>query len=368
MVKVAIIGASLGGASLAYLLSKKAEVVVYELKPRSEVGKKLCSNICTEPVAELLYNWGFEPNDFIKSHYAKVKISTRNKSIEFPINEFELDRMKLFETLISAADKNGAKVHFSAKFIDFHKEDNKYDVYAEINGKKTVERFDFVVGADGAVSEFARKIGMWKNRKHFLYLQGKVERSAVRPEFVPDKNTQHVFVGSWFGYYSYVYPTEGLLSIGLGDEMGKEVRSLFNAYMDYLGVKEVKLQGALIPQPKVIGMKKNLFLIGDASCDTKFSLGGIIPAMMAAEAVKDIILYDNYSRYRALKRKVRIHEWATKVLKKLNEKDYEELFEIMNEEKYKELLANRDRFGKKDILTLMSPKLVWFSLKKILRN
>lgn len=369
MAKVVIIGASIGGAALAFLLSKKVEVSVHELKPRSEIGKKLCSNICTEPIAKMLYDWGFNPEEFIKTHFTKVKISTREKSVEFPINEFEIDRMKLVDTLISAAEKNGAKFHFSSKFVDFHKEGEKFNALFDHDGKRNSEIADSIVGADGAVSEFARKIGLWNKRKHFLYLQGKVERDRVRPEFVPDEHTQHVFVGSWFGYYSYVYPTEGILSLGLGDELGeKDIRSMFNVYLDYLGVKKVDLQGALIPIPQVVGMKKGLFLIGDAACDTKFSLGGIIPALMAAEAVRDIILHKKYARYKALKRKVKIHEMATRVLRKLNDKDYEELFEIMKKEKYQNLVANRDRFNKKDLMTLASPELALFSLKRLLRR
>lgn len=369
MTKVIILGASIAGSSLAFLLSRKVDVSMYELRPRAEVGKKLCSNICTEPVVEMLYSWGFTPEDFIKKQFSSVKISTRNSSIDFPINEFELNRIKLVDSLMHGAEENGAKLSFSSKFVDFHKEGEKFSVIIEKDGKTFSDTADIIVGADGAVSEFARKIGMWKGRTHFLYLQGMVDKKHINPKFAPGENTQHVFVGQGFGYYSYVYPTgENMFSVGLGDNISNDIKSMFEEYKEYLGVKNVDLQGALVPQAKVIGIKKNLFLVGDAACETKFSLGGIVPSMMAAEAVTGIVLKKDYSKYHALKRRTRIHSIATRVLRKLTEKDYEELFEIMKDQKFKDLVAARDRFGKKEILTLMSPRLVWFSLKAFLRR
>ena len=369
MTKVIILGASIAGSSLAFLLSRKVDVSMYELRSRAEVGKKLCSNICTEPVVEMLYSWGFTPEDFIKKQYTSVKISTHNRSLELPINEFELDRVKLVDSLMHESEKNGAKLNFSSKFLDFHKEGDKFSVTLEKDGTKFSDTADIIVGADGATSEFARQIGMWKDRKHFLYLQGKIDKKNIRKEFAPDEHKQQVFVGEGFGYYSYVYPTgENLFSVGLGDNMGKDVRGMFDNYVNYLGVKDIKIQGALIPQAKAIGMRKNLFVVGDAACETKFSLGGIVPSMTTAEAVTDIILRKNYSKYRALKRRTIIHALATRVLRKLTEKDYEELFGIMENQKFKNLIAARDRFGRKEILTLMSPRLAWFSLKALLRK
>jgi len=369
MTKVIILGASVAGSSLAYLLSRKVDVTMYELKPKMEVGKKLCSNICTEPFVEMIYSWGFTPDDFIKKQYTNVKISTRNKSIDFSINEFEINRIKLVDTLMHEAEKNGAKLHFSSKFVDFHREGTKFSVSIEKEGKIISDTADYIIGADGAVSEFARRIGMWKGRKHFLYLQGMVDKKHLHPSFAPGENTQHVFVGTGFGYYSYVYPTgENLFSIGLGDNMGKNVRLMFDSYKEYLGVRDVSLQGALIPQAQVIGMKKGLFLVGDSACETKFSLGGIVPSMTSAEAVSDIILRGKYAKYKALKRRTWIHSLATRVLRKLTERDYEELFDIMKDKKFKDLIAARDRFGRKEILTLMSPRLAWFSLKALLRK
>ena len=110
-----------------------------------------------------------------------------------------------------------------------------------------------------------------------------------------------------------------------------------------------------------------MFVIGDAGCETKFSLGGIIPSMMAAEAVRDIIVDGDHSKYLVLKGRIFLHQMATKVLNKLTEKDFEELFEIMKDEKYKSLMKVRDQFGSKEIALLFSPRLAWFSIRKLLR-
>jgi len=347
---------------------KKVRVTVYELKPKEDIGHKLCSNICTGPVEEILARWGFNPKNYIQKTYTKLKIFTRKKSIKFPIREHELNRVKLVEDLITKAQENGAKFNFSTKFVDFKKlSEGKFEIIYEKDGRKQRDFVDYIIGADGAVSEFARKAGFWKDRKHFLYLQGKVSKKQVSKQFAPGKNTQHVFVGKGFGYYSYIYPSGDGFSVGLGDEMDKNIRNLFDEFSRYAGVTKYSLRGALIPLAKVIGYKDKLFVMGDAACETKFSLGGIIPSMMSAEAVYDIIVENSYNKYLVLKSRLFIHQIATKILKKLDEEDFEELFQIMKDPKFKDLMETRDKYGFKEILTLFSPKLVWFSLKNILK-
>ena len=150
--------------------------------------------------------------------------------------------------------------------------------------------------------------------------------------------------------------------------MEKNIKDMFDGFLKYIGANKFELKGALIPEPKVLGTKRNLFLIGDAGCFTKFSLGGIIPAIMGAEAVSEIILNNSWRKYKALRRRLKIHQLATKILKKLDEKDFEELFEIMKSQKYREIIAKRDRFGRKEFLSLLSPKLAWFSFRKMLKR
>lgn len=370
MKSIAIIGSSIAGVSLALLLGKDVKVTVYESKPRKEIGKKLCSNICTEAINPILKNWGLVPERFILRKFTKQKILTRNKSITFPIKEYELSRTKLIEALIFRAQKNGAKFKFETSLVDFGKSaDGKgFDIsFMTKNGKKIFSRADVLVGADGVLSLVAKKAGLADDKKYFLYLQTNVSKKEVNKKFIPGENAQNVFVGGEFGYYSYIHPSGKGLSVGLGDDVHKDVKSSFENFTRFLGIKKFKLRGALIPIPKVVGKKGDIFVIGDAASQTKFSLGGIIPSMMAAESLRDVILNEDYYKYFLLKIRMFIHQLATHVLRKLDEEDYEELFEIMKDDKFKGLMASRDKFGWKELGILMSPKLVWFSLKNLLK-
>ncbi|MFC1685812.1 FAD-dependent monooxygenase [Nanoarchaeota archaeon] len=369
MKRVAIIGSSIAGASLALLLGGHAQVTVYEMGSKKNIGDKLCSNICTNAIKPILKKWGLDPKKFIQRTFTKQRILTREKSIEFQIKEHEMDRKKLLDTLILKAQKKGVKFKFDTKLVDFGEGigEKGFDLVFEKNGKRMFFRTDVIIGADGALSEVAKKAGLWNNRKHFLYLQSKLKKSDINKKFAPGKNTQYVFVGGKFGYYSYVYPSGQGYSIGLGESVDKNVKNSFKEYVKFVGAKNVKLRGALIPLPKVIGMKKNLFVIGDAACHTKFSLGGIIPSMMAAEAVRDILLRGDYSAYFVLKLRILLHQTATHILHKLDEADFEELFEIMEDPKYGGLMAARDKLGLKELGILLSPKLIWFSLRKLFK-
>jgi flavin-dependent dehydrogenase len=106
-------------------------------------------------------------------------------------------------------------------------------------------------------------------------------------------------------------------------------------------------------------------LIGDAGCHVKFSGGGIIPAIMAAEAAKEIIVNKDYKKLKRLNRRTLFNKMATKMIWKMNDKDFDDFFEILKDKKFQGFLGKRDELEKKEYFKLLDRRLLKFFLKTI---
>jgi flavin-dependent dehydrogenase len=359
--KVIIIGSSVAGAAAAYLLAKDAEVIVYEKKSRKDVGKKVCANVYTFMIKDILKEFNLNYRKFVKTRYTGFKAISKNNSASFKTDEYEFDRQKILENLVKNAEKKGAKFFFNTEFIDF-KKNNKFIVSLKKAKKRFADYSDILIGADGAVSEVAKKSGLWQNRRFFLALQANVLAKQIKnKKFIPGKNRYNILLGDDFGYYSYIFSSKKAFVIGLEDRPEKNVREKFLKMLKFLGIKKVKISGALIPEPKVIRLKPGIFLIGDAGCQVKFTGGGVIPAFMAARAAKDAILKNDWESYRKLNSRIRLNRLAVRFFERMNDKRADKIIEIVKDRRFKDLPKNRDYLNKRHFKSIIGSKLI-FSL------
>lgn len=365
--KAIIIGSSIAGSSLAYYLADSgADVVVYESKQRKDVGKKVCANIYTLMIKDILKDLGINYRDFARTHYNNFKVYSKNNSAEFKTEEYEFDRAKLLEKLISNAERKGARFVFNTSFKDFYRKNSKFIV--SLKGKKflLMDSSDILIGADGALSEVAKKSGLWKRRKFFLDLQATIPRASMKNEkYLPAKDSYNLFLGKEFGYYSYVFSSKNGIVVGLADDKGKNVRKEFENFLRFLKIKNAKVEGALIPKPKAIMPKHNLFLVGDAGCQIKFSGGGVIPAFIAAKAVKEIIVRKDWKPYNKMISRVRFNTLATAFFNNLSDKRADNLIEISKDRRFADFLKYRDYLSKQDLKKIISAKLVLSAIKNL---
>jgi flavin-dependent dehydrogenase len=357
--EVIVIGSSVAGASLAYLLARSGiEVKVYESKSRKDVGKKVCANVYTFMIKDILKDFSINPQKLIKNHYSNLRVFSKNNQASFMTEEYEFDRSKLLETLIRNAEKKGAKFIFNANFIDFSRKNEKFILKLK-KEKPIVDSCDVLVGADGALSEVAKRAGLWQNRKFFLTLQARVSKQQIKnKKYIPPKNSYNILLGEDYGYYSYIFSSKEGFVVGLGDRPEKNVRKEFGNLLKFLNIKKARIEGALFPEPKVLKLKKGIFLIGDAGCQIKFNGGGVIPAFMAARAIKEILVKGDWKDYNKMNSRIRLNRIAVKFFEKMSDKRADNLLDIVKEKKFEKFPKYRDYLSKEDLRKLFSPGLM----------
>jgi flavin-dependent dehydrogenase len=354
--KVVIIGSSIAGASAALLLAGKANVVVYEQKARKDIGKKVCLNNVTASFLGHARKLGLKPEKYLASISNKSIIKSPNNEVGFRTKEFKIDRAKLVEDLIRKAEKKGARFYFNIEFVDVIK-NNKFRVTLKKGKQKINDYADILIGADGALSKVSKKAGLWKNRKLYLILQKEVPLNRLKLKI--EKNTYYVYIGRKYGYFSYIFPYKGKAVIGLADKT-ETANAKFKMLLKELKLDSKNLSAALVPEPKIIAQKNNLFLIGDAGCNVKFSGGGIIPAITSAFAVKEAIINKNCRELKKMRKKIFINKLILKAIKKMGDNDFDSLLETMKDSKFFSILEKRDELEKKDYLKLLDLRLMRF--------
>ena len=358
-IKITIIGSSIAGSSLAYLLARSnVNVRVYEQEKEKDVGKKLCANIITKTFIKFARKLGINPNKVIENKFKKAVLKFQNKEVIIPIKEYKLNREKFVNLLIKKAKQEGAKFFFKTKFISLKKKNKGYEITLK-KSRKITEKTDIIVGADGATSEVAKKANLWQNRKLGLAIQIKSKKHKLKIK----KQEYYIFLDKKYGYYSYIVPSKKYTVIGGGDYVENNPNKNFKNFLSFLKIKRGKKQAALVPAPKPIKPRKdNIFLIGDAACHARFSAGGIIPAIKASFALRDIITKNNYTSMKKLEKQVFLNSILSNVIKNFNDKDFSRLLEITSKnKKIKNLVTLRDEFSTKkfvDIL-LKNPKLIF---------
>jgi len=368
--KVIIVGASIAGSAAAYLLAKSGlNVSVYEQKKKKDVGKKVCANVVTPMIKELLKELDLDYKKLIKTAYNKALFFSKNNSVSFPTEEYEINRGKFVEKMIRNSAKIGVKFNFETNFKELKEEGNKISIKFGKKNKVIYDSCDILIGADGALSEVAKKAGLWQGRNFLLYLQTKISKKYIRnKKYIPKKNSYAVFLGDKFGYYSYIFSSSRGLIIGLGNRAEKNVKNEFYKFINFLGIdkKKVKLEGAMVPDPRIIKNKKRIILIGDAACQIKFTGGGIIPSLLSAISVREIIIKNDYSKLKKLRKNIFLNRTFGKFFLKFSDKDWESFLDIVKNNKFKELPRNRDTMRIKSIVKVMDIRLFWFILRKFI--
>ncbi|MFH0831923.1 MAG: NAD(P)/FAD-dependent oxidoreductase [archaeon] len=357
--KAVIIGGSIAGLAAACLLGRHMDILVVEQKPCSQICNKICANIVTSKFLNLAGELGINPRKVVSRKFSRAEFYSETSSVNIPIGDYEINRKELISSLIKKAQDTGVRFIFNARFIDVRKSG---DVLIGKNRRKITEHADFVIGADGALSNVAKKSGLWQNRKFWLAVKANVPAKAkISP------NKYKIFFVKKFGYYSYIFPSNSGYVIGVVAQQDNAVKC-FNAFAEHLGLRKPKFSAALIPQPKLIRtQKKSIFLLGDAACMVKFTGGGIVPAIESAFALRDILIYKNRKKAFELKKTIFFNHLVTKLLSKFKSKDFEILFRIAGKVKG-DAAKNRDNLSRIAVSVVLKnpgllrflPKLFWF--------
>lgn len=332
---IAIVGAGPIGCFLGYLLAKQGkEVNIYE--EHYSIGKPVhCTGIVTKELSKII---PFK-EEFVINKLNYARISSYNNSVDIPLEEYILDRVKFDQYLADLAVKNGAKLITNTKVIDF---DNNKLIIKTKKGIKNIKA-DIIIGTDGPYSVVAKKINKSK-RDYYTGIQAR-----VKGKFDPRKYKTY-FGNICPNFFAWVVPeSKNIARIGLACK--KEVNYYFSKLLAKLNIKNKDIfekQGGLIPiyNKKDKVQQGNIYLVGDAAGQVKATTGGgLVFGLKSAQILADCIL--NKKNYRKnlskLNRELYIHLKIRSILNKFNDKDFSYLVKILKKKKVQNILQKSSR-------------------------
>ena len=351
---IVIIGAGPAGSYTAYLLSKKnRDVNVFE--EHKNIGLPIqCAGVTTS----LLKNIIKLKKDVIVNEINKARIFSPNKKfIEVNLKEKNLviDRNKFDNQIADMAKQQGAKFFLNSKFIA-----NKRNI-AIIKEKSKIKKikFDYLIGADGPLSQVAKSNNLFNKREFWQGIQARVKL----------KNDNAIEFYPYFGTYAWVVPeNEEIARVGLVSKRYTNV--LFKNFLfKFKNIKQkdiIEYQGGIIPKytPNIKTQKNNVYIVGDAACQVKATTGGgIIQSLIASKTLTDSILNNkNYEKQwkKLLGKELYLHYKSRNMMDKFKDKEWNKLLNLVD----KEVLENNNRDNISTMilkLLIKKPSLLYFT-------
>jgi len=275
--KIGIVGCSINGAYLAWKLSEKHDVTVFE--KNKFIGEKPCSGLISERI------WNFIPkNENIIENLINEAIIHFPKKIvklRFHPKMLVVNRKLLDQHVFNLAVKNGAKILLNneVKKIYFLK-GKKPQILAD-----KIYDFDYLIGCDGFNSIVRSAIGT-KNPKHKLGIYTYVDKKD-KSDFVDVYPSRSGFV--------WKIPRGSKIEYGVLDSVNIAKIS-FDRFCKSKKIKPKKIYSHIISEGLIKAESGRVALCGDAIGLTKpISGGGIIWGLTAC----NILLknFPNFKKY-----------------------------------------------------------------------
>jgi len=348
---ITVIGAGPVGSYSAYLLAKAGlDVQIFE--EHKSVGKPVQ---CTGITTKALGNFVNLKKDFVINKTSHAKIHSKNNSIKIPLEEIVLNRTKFDRYVANKAADAGAKIHFNHKYIN-----------GEIKGKFKKSTDDILIGSDGPLSNVAKHYNLIGNRKFLHGMQARVK-------FESGNYFQTFFGDVCPGFFAWIVPeSDTIARIGLAS--AKDTKLYYSRFLKKLNIKKVlEVQSGLIPifceKQKIF--HKNVFLIGDSAAQVKATTGGgLVPGLHSAKVLANSIINGgNYEKmfHKSIGKELKLHKMIRDTLNKFNNRDYDNILELLKKQKIQNILSNYNRdYPSEFILNILvnEPRFLFF-LKKL---
>ena len=378
---VAIIGASISGNYLAYLLSNlNLKVVVIE--EHKEIGLPFqCAGIVSKKLNQLIDL----PKKIVLNRVKIAKIvSPSGRYIRLSGEEqpYIIDRValdKLFYDKIKT--NNNINYYLGEKFISFNYilENRKKIVIIETSKRKLKAKM--LIGCDGPLSSVSKLVGI-KNKVIYA--------SQVRIKSNFDQNEALMwFDPRWKELFGWIVP-EGNEIYRVGLASAENIARNFQIFLkkiDFNFKDKLDQQGGTIPYGI---MNKsafdNILLVGDSAGQVKATTGGGIVMLLtavkyAAFCIKSCFKNNNFSKkfikkyyegpcLATIGKQLKVHYLIRTFLENLTTGDFDTLFQIVKTNKIEKLISfYGDMDFPKDMVIKLLKNLMFIKfLIKILKN
>ena len=379
---VCVVGASIAGNYLTYLLSK-SNIKIVVIEEHQDIGLPFqCAGIISQKLDQLIKL----PEEIVVNRVKTAKIfNPLGNSIKLSGNEhpYVIDRIAL-DRLFYGKNKNATNVtyYLGERFKSFKYCIENGQKCVLIDTSKRLIKAKMLIGCDGPLTSVGKHL---KVKNKVLY----ATQIRIKGNF-HEKEAVLYFHPLWKQLFGWIVP-EGNNIYRIGIASSKNVKECFLIYLKKLGIdinNKIDQQGGIIPYGIMNKSAfNNVLLLGDAAGQVKATTGGgivmlLTAAKYASNCVRLSIRQNNFSKrfikkhyekpcLKVIGKELKLHYVIRLILERLSNKDFETFFKIIKENKIEQLISlYGDMDFPKDLIfkLLKNPSVFTFIIKFALRN
>jgi len=289
--EVLIVGAGPAGSTLAYLLGRLGIDVVLADKAEFPRGKTCAGGINVRTLNLLPFDLSPVVEEVITGisftcNFEKPFQRRYPQPLMVTVNRENFDHF-----LAKQAEQAGAKFSEKTSISSFHPRDG----FVEVQTSAGEIRANYVVGADGAQSTVAKKLGFMEGDFNILAIHSEAPTSLI-PFWEPE--VIHIDWGSIRRSYAYLFPKKNFLSVGAGGFKipAPKIKNYHRAFLETRCQKDrafpFSAAGFIIPLRKKRGniQEGRCLLLGDAAgLADPFTGEGIYSAIRSAQIAAPVL-------------------------------------------------------------------------------
>ncbi|MFX0047986.1 MAG: hypothetical protein ACFE8G_07435 [Candidatus Hermodarchaeota archaeon] len=379
---ICIVGASIAGNFLTYLLSKsKLRIVI--LEDHKEIGVPFqCAGIVSQKLGQLIEI----PEEIVLNRVRTAKIvipSGKSINLSGEENPYIVDRIALDRLFyLKVKDNQNIKYYLGERYksFEYYIDNGKKYLLIETSRRKLKTRM--LIGCDGPLSSVGQQLNV---KNEVLY----ASQVRIEASFKEDEAVMY-FDPRWKHLFGWIVP-EGKHIFRIGIAAPKNVNRNFKLYLEELGIdinNKIDQQGGIIPYGIMNKISyDNILLLGDAAGQVKATTGGgiimlLTAAKYASRCVKLCFKKENFSKNfikkyyeqactQTIGKELKLHYFIRLILERFKPKDFDNFSKIIKENRIESLITlygDMD-FPKALIIKLLRTRTVLgFTFKFLIRN
>ncbi len=377
-----IIGASLAGSYLCYLLSK-TNLKIAVIEEHEKIGLPFqCAGIVSQKL-QLLINL---PEKLILNRVNLAKlVAPSGKTINLSGNEkpFIVDRIAL-DRLFYEKTRNRLDItyYLGERFKSIQRIKDGDQKILIVKTSKRKLKAKILIGCDGPLSSVGKTVGI---RNKIIY----ASQIRVKGRF-NQKEAVIYFDPRWKELFGWIVP-EGNNIYRIGLATSNNISKKFKIFAKTLKLdlsQKIDQQGGIIPYGMMNKVAfNNVLLLGDAACQVKATTGGginmlLTSAKYAASCIIKCFKTNNFSK-KFIKRnyerpcastvgkQLKIHHIIRNLLEYFTIKDYDKFFQIIKNSKVEHLISiYGDMDSPRELLLklLKNPSIFIFMIRFVLTH